>query len=296
MASVLCMISCAEHDADIAPSSDDMVQVQFNVQTLDVDNEPMHAGKRAALHAPGTRAAETDATPLTDKANKIQYIIINTETGKSYEGTQTASDAGNDFGTIKVWIPGGTYKVFFAAFNESGDCTGILHYPISSDRKIVPKIKANCDAFSYMNTSMKITTETNSVDVALNRCVGKVTLRLTDNFPDEIKRVHVYWLQSTEFQMETGKITDHEHVNADLVVKNGVVDELSYFAMPDDYDMKLTMYDADDAEIGETHVNFQIIKNRRTIIHGNLLDVIKQKPFTITISDDWGTDVDVPLK
>lgn len=60
MASVLCMISCAEHDADIAPSSDDMGQVQFNVQTLDVDNEPMHAGKRAALHAPGTRAAETD--------------------------------------------------------------------------------------------------------------------------------------------------------------------------------------------------------------------------------------------
>ena len=55
-------------------------------------------------------------------------------------------------------------------------------------------------------------------------------------------------------------------------------------------------HDADDAEIGETHVKFQISKNRRTISHGNLLDVIKQKPFTITISDDWGTDVDVPLK
>lgn len=60
--------------------------------------------------------------------------------------------------------------------------------------------------------------------------------------------------------------------------------------------IEISLIDADNNELGTTNVTYSIYQNRRTIIHGNLTDVIKQKPFVITITDDWGTDVDVPLK
>lgn len=64
---VLCMVSCANNDADIAPT-DDLVQMQFKVGALDVNNEPMNAKR-----APGATRA-----------------------------------AGDEFGTIKLWIAPGT--------------------------------------------------------------------------------------------------------------------------------------------------------------------------------------------
>lgn len=42
--------------------------------------------------------------------------------------------------------------------------------------------------------------------------------------------------------------------------------------------------------------NCNIYKNRRTIISGKLFDVLNNRNFTITIADEWGNDVNIPIE
>ena len=58
----------------------------------------------------------------------------------------------------------------------------------------------------------------------------------------------------------------------------------------------LTLFDSSGAELGSTSVAVSFYQNRKTIVEGNLLDIISQKPFAITVTDDWGEDVVVPLE
>lgn len=303
---VLCMVSCANNDADIAPT-DDLVQMQFNVNALNVDNEPMNAkrapGATRAAGDTGTDGTETGetATPLSSKVNEINYIIQNVSTGKTYQGKQTPTDAGDEFGTIKLWIAPGTYKTFITAQNIVDGDGGTFLTGLKYDGYSFAYIyNINRDVFYYLDKQLTISKDMPSVDVNMSRENGKVVLQLTDDFPEEIKSIKLTFSVQPAWNCESSSTYNLQFPpkqEITLPVKDGKVAEWGFFMHPGkDHTLTIAMIDADDNELGTTNVTYSIYQNRRTIIHGNLTDVIKQKPFVITISDDWGTDVDVPLK
>lgn len=279
---VLCMVSCANNDADIAPT-DDLVQMQFKVGALDVNNEPMNA-KRApgATRAAGdgTETGETE-TPLSSKVNEINYIIQNVSTGKTYQGKQTPTDAGDEFGTIKLWIAPGTYKTFFTAQNIVDGDGGTFSTGLKYDGYSFAYVYAiNRDVFYYLDKQLAITKDMPSVDVNMSRENGKVVLQLTDDFPNEIKSIKLNFsvqpaLNCEQLSTYNAQFPPKQEIN--LPVKNGKVEEWGFFMHPGkNLTLTISLIDADNNELGTTNVTYSIYQNRRTIIHGNLTDVIKQ--------------------
>ena len=70
-----------------------------------------------------------------------------------------------------------------------------------------------------------------------------------------------------------------------------------YYVLPQtNRSVNFTIYDKAGAKLGSTSVRVDFYQNRRTIVSGNLLDIISQKPFSITVTDDWEDDVIIPLQ
>lgn len=84
MALLFALVSCNNNN-EITPD-EKVCEVSFNVSTLNVSVEPM------------SRAT----SPASDVLTNISYCVKNTVTKKVYEGTQSLTNAGSDFGIIKL--------------------------------------------------------------------------------------------------------------------------------------------------------------------------------------------------
>lgn len=283
MALLLALVSCS-NDNEFT-SEEKACEVMFNVSTLDVEVEPM------------SRATVVASDALTD----IHYFIKNTVTNQVYTGTQTLSSAGADFGTIKLWLAAGTYEAKFFGYgtnNTSGSAS--MYIPNGSNS---PQISLkNKDSFLF-SEEITIEEETTNVDVNLTRLNGALIVRLNDEIPSEIGDIKVsfsyfpIWLISDEKATYEGSFGESTAFSDELTIKNSSVEEYTFYVLPQTQrTIKLTIYDTADNELGSTSVVASFYRNRKTIIEGNILDIISQKPFAITVTDDWGEDVVVPLQ
>lgn len=280
---LLALISCS-NDNEVAPT-EKVHEVEFSVSTLDVDVEPI---SRATV-------------PASDILTNITYCVVNTSTQKVYEGTQTLTTAGSDFGTIKLWLPAGTYKATFFGYgakNENGSAS--MYY--DSDYNSLWINAKNKDSF-ISTEEVVIEQETDNVDINLTRLNGALVVRLKDEIPNDIGKIEVSlnyypkWSVYSEQAYYEGNDGLPTAFSDYLTISNSTVQEYVYYVLPQTgRTITFTLYDKAGAKLGATSVSVGFYKNRRTIVEGNLLDIISQKPFTITVTDDWDEDLVIPLE
>lgn len=290
--SLACLTSCSKENGLESPEAE-KVQVKFNVQALDVNVEPMKANSMAMKV--GTRAAAT--TVLTN----IQYYLKNTTTGKTYSGEQTLASAGSDFGNIALWIPAGTYQITFFGYGASNSNGSALMYVDNDYNKTYVNVKDK-DSF-FLNTETTISDATNQVDVNLSRLNGKLVIKLNDVIPSDIKKIKAKLSYLPLYDVTKGyAITEGSNgiatiMESYLTIQSSAANEFGFYVLPQaGRTLTLSIYDELGTELGSCSVVVSFYQNKRTIVEGNLLDVINQKPFAVTVSDVWDTDVNVPLQ
>lgn len=282
MVLLLALVSCNE---EVIVPKEQMQEVCFNVATLDVEVEPM------------TRATVGASEVLTN----IHYYIKNTTTNQVYSGTQTLTNAGADFGTIKMFLVAGTYEVKFFGYGTNNSSGSALMY-IDNDSQ-EPRINLkNKDSF-LCTQEISIEQGTTNVDINLTRLNGALVIRLNDEIPSEIGDIKVsfsyfpLWLISSEKATYEGNYGESTAFSDNLTISNSAVEEYTFYVLPQTQrTIKLTIYDNSNKELGSTSVVASFYKNKRTIIEGNILDIISQKEFAVTVTDDWDEDVVVPLE
>lgn len=281
MALLLALVSCS-NDNEFTPE-EKACEVVFSVSALGVEVEPM---SRASV-------------PASDVLTNIHYYIKNKTTNQVFTGTQVSSSA--DFGTIKLWLSAGTYEATFFGYganNTSGSATMYVHKDSDSPRISLK----NKDSFIYTD-DISIGESTTNVDVNLTRLNGALIVRLNDEIPSEIGDIKVSfnyfpeWLISSERATYEGNFGESTAHSEKLTIKNSAVEEYAFYILPQsERTIKLTIYDTANKELGSASVVVSFYQNKKTIIEGNILDIITQKPFAITVSDEWGDDVVVPLE
>ncbi|NDW18625.1 hypothetical protein D0T53_06815 [Dysgonomonas sp. 216] len=270
-----------------------MMQVNFSVNTLDVDVQPMNS---SILKSLGMRAAASSV--LTD----IQYYLKNTVTGKIYSGEQKLSSVGNtEFGNISLWIPAGTYQLVFFGYGVDNS-TGTASMYVEKDYNRAMINLKNKDSF-YFKTEKTIETENGQVDINLSRLNSKLVIRLNDAVSSDIKKIKArmtyYPLFNTQDESVTyeGSSGVASVMESYLTIENESVNEFGFYLLPQTgRTLILSVYDESDNELGSCSVTVSFYKNKKTIVEGNLFDVITQKPFVVTVSDEWDEDVVVPIQ
>lgn len=272
IALVLVTSSCSKtHE----PQSGELVKVTFNVSSLDVDVEPM---TKSSVNA-------------SDGLSKINYAITGNTGTKS--GTQTITANPDEFGTIELWLSPGTYTAYIAGYSTAADNNAIINRV--DDGFVV--YTDNADTFIYAST-ITIDAENNNYDVTLARYTGKLVIDITDEtIPDDVKGLKYEFGKYNTYYLAKGLTPKGGNISESVMKSNGQFPEFGYY-MFQSPEMTLTIsaLGENNAILGATSVSIQIYKNKRTIVRGNILDVITQKGLTITYNDEWGTDVIVPLQ
>ena len=81
-----------------------------------------------------------------------------------------------------------------------------------------------------------------------------------------------------------------------LTIESGSINEFGFFVLQQpNCTLTLSIYDDSGAELGATNVSISFYRNKRTVVEGNIFDVINQKPFVVTVSNEWDEDVVVPI-
>lgn len=289
--------ACSNNEDSEVTKQSELVNVKFNVKSLDVDVEPM-GGNANSRKAPTTRAASSPG----DALHTIHYALMKVGSYQVITGEQTKASAGDDFGTIQLTVAPGDYNIFFVATgaNPAKDASLTFNWD-ETYTSATGFTMRNQEIFTYHERSMIDNTNT-SFDVEVERLVGKLVVNLTDEeLQGDIEKVKVsyeylpqYLFYSDESRKD--KWGNYGSVDTEIEFKDGHFSEHAKFITPQNgIVVTLTTYDINEQEIASTSVTCNIYKNRRTIISGKLFDVLNNRNFTITVVDEWGNDVNVPL-
>lgn len=291
----LALFACAacttDNDTPVTP--EESVQVTFNVSSLDVDVQPMHARTRAAV-----AAGESSLT-------EIRYWIYNPNTNEITKGTQTAASAGDDFGKITLTLPkGDNYRFVFWGLNANNP-GGTFSYSnataFSSDFYVTTY---NKEVFQYVSEKTNVGTTTKTFDIALSRSVGQLVFDFSDEeVPEELGKIEATFWAYTEdvLQYEYGstyKYSNWGEHNLTIPFTQSGIEKTGVYLLPTNV-MRLTLsiYDTNNKPIGTTNVDgVTTLPNRRTIIRGNLMDVFAGRELSVSVNEDWGTDNVITLQ
>lgn len=288
--SLACFTACNKDNGfinDEAPK----VKVKFNVQALNVNVQPM-----AILKSARTRAIAKDV--LTD----IQYYFFNTETNEKVSGSHSLLTDGETFGQLSVMLSPGNYNAIFLG-NTANNVNGTFSVDLGDNISSASAFSVFNKEVFYTKTSYTINNATKSEEVDLSRIVGKLILQLNDKVvPNNVSKIGVSFEYLPRFRPMYNESTTsttgyHATFNQDLNFTNSQIDELGIFLLPQtSKTMTISIYGLDNTIFASTKVVFSIYANKRTIVQGNLFDVINERDFSITVSDAWGEDVVIPLQ
>ena len=281
--SFTCLTAC-NNDMGTNLTETDNVEVRFNVNALNVDVQPMM----------------TRTIPSSILTN-IHYALQNTTTQKWYSGEQSLSDAGDEFGHINLWIPTGNYKVTFFGYGNDNP-SGEAGLRVEKDYNKTYININNKDGFMY-NSEVSIGDSETTTDVNLTRLSSKLVIKLNDVIPSDIGKIKARLTYYPLYDVARGEATYAGSsglpnvMEEFLIIKNSNVEEYGFFLLPQrGRVLTITLYDTSNNELGSCNVTVSFYQNKRTIVEGNVLDVINQKPFVVTVTDTWDEDVIVPLQ
>ena len=115
--------------------------------------------------------------------NKINFAVYDS-IGDRVKSISQCSDYDNDFGTIKVSLPKGNYKVVTLAHSGNANASTTNMNRITFNGKVT-------DTFFYSND---INVNGNSdYQMTLKRCVAKILFTVEDKVPGDVKQIKFYY-------------------------------------------------------------------------------------------------------
>ncbi|BCS85668.1 FimB/Mfa2 family fimbrial subunit [Prevotella herbatica] len=115
--------------------------------------------------------------------NKINFAVYDS-IGDRVKSISQSSDKDNDFGTIKVSLPEGNYKVVVLAHSGSTNASTTNMNRITFNGKVT-------DTFVY---SEDINVKGNSdYQMTLKRCVAKILFTVKDKVPENVKQIKFFY-------------------------------------------------------------------------------------------------------
>lgn len=203
---------------------------------------------------------------LEDNCTRLSFAIFNIEE-KVKNINQSIGD--DNFGTININLPNGTYRVVVIAHSGKGNCT------ISSPEKIKFYKNKMTDTFLYYGTLEVNEDEENKQEINLSRAVAMIRIHINDDIPANIKQLKFYYTGGSSTLDATsalGCVNSRQTENLNITA--GQKDyEVYTFPREDSKTVKLAITALD--EVG-TEVASKVIedipvnKNHITTYSGNL--------------------------
>ena len=283
--SFLILTACSNNNENdvVEKGESKMVKVTFNVQSLNVDVEPMQSRTRSAS--------------ANDVLSYIDYAIY--KTGALLKtGSQSITANASTFGTIEETLPTGEYYLVFTG--RTGENANIGNFQCTWDESIghARVSSYNKDLF-YLKKTHTITQESN-VNIEMPRLVGKLVFRLTDTEkPSDVAKVMVNFYDGASWSvLDNCVLTNRSTTRSEEIrFTNGAFEEIGFYLLPhDNGGGTIKTYDSNDNEIASVPFNFDIKSHQKTIVSGNLFDVINGRDFTITVLDEWVDDININLQ
>ena len=283
--SFLVLTACSNNNENdvVEKSESKMVKVTFNVQSLNVDVEPMQSRTRSAS--------------ANDVLSYIDYAIY--KTGALLKtGSQSITANASTFGTIEEVLPTGEYYLVFTG--RTGENANAGNFQCTWDESIghARVSSYNKDLF-YLKKTHTITQESN-VNIEMPRLVGKLVFRLTDTEkPSNVAKVMVNFYDGASWSVLDNRILTNRATTRSEEIRftNGAFEETGFYLLPhDNGGGTIKTYDSNDNEIASVPFYFDIKSHQKTIVSGNLFDVINGRDFTITVLDEWGDDININLQ
>lgn len=278
------LVSCSKEN--VLNQEEQSYPITFRVSSLEIDYQPFFKSGPAA----STRAGSSP--PIYERFQTLEYLGYKANV-EVFKGTQIYDESQpNDFGSIKAQAPAGTYYLgFFGVSN------GVGSYRIS-----VGSVFGDND---YIETTGReiwykefkeheIIASINNIDVEMNRKTGRITLNITDQVPNEVKKVSVEVYYNSRYRISNGTIpqyTNSTSYKTDIPINGNQLGLFEFNCFPTtDAIVNIYIYDGENTELDRKRVILNVYENRKTIITGELFNNVSGKGFTITVSDDWGED------
>lgn len=272
------------------------ITVTFKVRAdLSVSTEPIDNPSKRAM----TRAATLSGENLEDVVRLISYDIY--KDGSRYKYGSSSFDPATEtapegFGTFEEKLLPGTYTVLFYAYGKASDGVSLNNENTLNNFNIT---SGELELYEYCQ-SITVTTSTTSVDVTLRRVSALMSLQISDNPLPEVSYITVS-LNANGFYYPGNKANNSNPANFNIIKSTHVVDGklpvTNIYTVNPKNPATMTIYirNANGDILGETNVSVPMYANRRSVVSGNLFTYLGDKTMTVTIDDNWGEDVIVPL-
>lgn len=299
IAASLFLFSCKKEESTptTSPVSGAKASVRFNVSDFLQKVETL----------PGARKSNATGNAREVNLNKkVQYIYYrifdnNTQQIVTYLNQSYALDSAS-FGVFKDSLSTGAYTLIAVASTDSLDIKGInslstltlygrfVNYPTL--------IKPYADIFTK-KYSFNVGAGGYTMDVALDRIVGKLEVRLPDaTYPLYNISVDVQGGEFDEYDLNTGQPKTLLSTLPSMIINRANDTTFSSFVLNTTREFSVNI------NVTNTYTNITVSKtiehvrcyaNRKTIISGNIVSFDPNLPFglsnfSITVNDEWDND------
>lgn len=248
-----------------------------------------------------TQSEMTRATtvPLSECANRVQYIIMNGET--IVYNSEQINGGGNSFGTLSVNLEPGTYRLMIFAHNEKNG------NPISvgTDGSIQGYNSRATDSFSYSDEVVITKNKRKAVTCKLTRCVALVNFTSTDVIPTEVTKFRVtltgisskYDLRNQIGMDATTYVTGMAELNSDRRSSEGMMSNIHCYvflpALEKTIDAKFEFYNsANELLLTRNIEGIQMRINSKTSVTGSFFQSDGAEA-SVTVDSEWGDPISV---
>ena len=297
LASVLFGACSSDDSTETQTTEPAEVPVTFTVTTLSVEDQPMNA--RASTRA----ASTTSGSNIEDVINEIHIFIYSGYTlkkelvSKFDPETETAPE---DFGTLKVNIAPGDYKIYAFA---GGKGTGTLEFQSMNPEHDNMNVYYNNKELFYYNDVVTIENKATEHEIEVKRQCAALRINISDGIPENVGKVEYKILDYPNWYFHRNNYTDDKSYHTfQAGITNNKLDLFDYYFMSfptiistENRNIKFLIYDKTDNLLFEKTLEVTLTKNHRTVISGNLFSSLTADGLVFTVDDTWDDDINVEI-
>lgn len=284
---MMLLVGCQQVDlSKYLPEEDEGYAVTFNLSDYSVtgfdESQPM---------ANGAKAVKKAVKPARKLGSVINFAVFR-DGEKVKTVNQKITDS--DFGTIKMLLPAGNYRMVALVHSGSGKAS------MTSAEKISFGSNKVTDTF-FCSKNITISGNAN-IDATLSRCVAKFKMTITDEIPADVKEMQFYYTGgSSTLNAVTGFGCVKSRQTEKREVKNhaaGQTFEVYTFphAMAGSLSMTVTALDVNGGQYAvKTFADVPIEMNKVTNCRVDFFDenVTSQKlSFSLVGDDAWKGEIE----
>lgn len=255
-------------------SEDQTSQGNLNVNVLQIEQTPF---------------ASLTRTALADVCTRLSFAVYSADGTRVKQVNQTSEHT--SFGQASFSLEEGNYKVVVVAHSSDGN-------PTMTNAAKIQFSNALGFTDTFLGTSdVTIGDEAVDVDISLNRIVALCRFVVTDDYPENLSKIHFYYTGgSGTFDASTGfgSVNSKQSVWCENLTASQKQFDLYTFLHDTEgsIHLQVTAYDDADNIINEREYDVPLQQNKITWFSGSYFTGgSSSNTFTVTVNADWAGEV-----